>query len=276
MLAEQINEGRLSTSTVRRQVLVLGVILKAAVLDGRIARNPCASVKLPQDVSRPMRFLTAEEIVRVADASGYHVRPMILTAGFIGLRFSELAGLRTDKINVLARSIRIDVQLLEVDGKLSFRPPKTRAGIRTVSMPATLADFLSDHLGTDPVARSGMCFPSPNGGLLRRSNFRHVWRRACTAAGFDDGPLDGLLFHELRHTAVALAVHEDAHPLAIKERLGHASIQTTMDTYGGLFPSLDEAIAKGLDQTFIGVLAASSRPETASIVHLARSGGVDR
>ena len=36
-------------------------------------------------------------------------------------------------------------------------------------------------------------------------------------------------------------MREGAHPLAIKERLGHASIQTTLDTYGGLFPSLDEA-----------------------------------
>ena len=100
-----------------------------------------------------------------------------------------------------------------------------------------------------------------------------MWRRACSAAGFDGGPLDGLVFHELRHTAVALAVRQGAHPLAIKERLGHASIQTTMDTYGGLFPGLDEAIAEGLDGTFLDALAASSRPGTASVAHLRRSEG---
>jgi hypothetical protein len=74
-----------------------------------------------------------------------------------------------------------------------------------------------------------------------------VWRKACVRAGFDGAPLDGLVFHELRRTAVALAVDQGAHPLAIKERMGHASIQTMMDTYGGLFPSIGEEIAQGLD-----------------------------
>jgi integrase len=67
---------------------------------------------------------------------------------------------------------------------------------------------------------------------------------------------------------VALAVREGAHPLAIKERLGHASINTTMDIYGGLFPSLDEAIALGLDATLRDSLAAYPRPGAASTVRL--------
>jgi integrase len=275
MLAEEMAEGRLSASAVRRQVLVLSVILKAAVQDGRIARNPCAGVKLAQESARPMRFLTAEQLVGIADVAGPHYRPMILTAGLIGLRFGELAGLRVEKVNLLGRSVRVDEQVLEVNGKLSVGPPKTRAGIRTVTIPAALADVLAEHFGTAAVQRSGLAFPSPTGVLLRRSNFRRVWRRACTAAGFDDGPLDGLVFHELRDTAVALAVREGAHPLAIKERLGHASIRTTMDVYGGLFPSLDEAIAQGLDGTFREALAASSRPVTASVAHLRRSGRSD-
>jgi integrase len=175
---------------------------------------------------------------------------VILTAGFVGLRFGELAGLKTDKVNLLARTIRIDEQLVEVGGKLSLGPPKSRAGIRTVTMPAALGEILAEHFGTAAIQSSGLAFPGRNGAYLRRSNFRRVWRRACAAAGFDDGPLQGLVFHELRHSAVALAVHQGAHPLAIKERLGHASIQTTMDTYGGLFPSLDEAIADGLDGAF--------------------------
>jgi hypothetical protein len=59
-------------------------------------------------------------------------------------------------------------------------------------------------------------------------------------AGFD-----GLVFHELRHTSAALAIGQGAHPLAIKERLGHASITVTVDRCGGLFPRLEEAIGEG-------------------------------
>ncbi len=45
------------------------------------------------------------------------------------------------------------------------------------------------------------------------------------------------------HTAVALAIEPGAHPRALMERLGHSSINVTLDRYGHLFPGQDEAIA---------------------------------
>jgi len=92
-----------------------------------------------------------------------------------------------------------------------------------------------------------------------------------TAAAFDCGPLDGLVFHELRHAVAALAIAQGAHPLAIRERLGHAAITVTMDVYGGLFPALDEAIAEALDGVLRASLADSTPPEAASVAHLRRS-----
>ncbi len=50
-------------------------------------------------------------------------------------------------------------------------------------------------------------------------------------------------FHDLRHTSVALAIAEGAHPKAIQTRMGHSTINVTLDRYGHLFPELDEAIA---------------------------------
>jgi predicted dithiol-disulfide oxidoreductase (DUF899 family) len=74
---------------------------------------------------------------------------------------------------------------------------------------ATLRSF-------DPTVGS-LRSPVPKSRQLRRNNFHRVWRKACARAGFDGGPLDGLISHELRHTAVTLAVDQGAHPLAIKE-----------------------------------------------------------
>jgi integrase len=48
-------------------------------------------------------------------------------------------------------------------------------------------------------------------------------------------------FHDMRHTAAALMIAEGAHLLAVKERLGHSTIQVTADRYGHLFPSLEAA-----------------------------------
>jgi hypothetical protein len=61
---------------------------------------------------------------------------------------------------------------------------------------------------------------------------------------------------------------QGAHPVAIKERLGHESITVTMDTYGGMFPGLDDAIREGLDAAFGESLAASPRPERSEVVNL--------
>lgn len=265
MVAEERKAGSLSSSAIRRHVIVLSTILASAIPE-RLARNPCAGVKLPPERSRKMRFLEPDEIAVIANAIHPHYSPLVLTAAFAGLRWGELAGLRSERVNVLRRTIRVEEQLVEVGGKPQFGPPKTRAGVRTVTIPATLADLLGERLGTGPVRSSGLVFPTPSGTPMRRSNFSTVWRRAVDGTPARPGVfagtrLAGLVFHELRHTAAALAIAQGAHPVAIRERMGHSSIVVTMDTYGGLFPRLDEAIAEGLDGPLRDALAAWSRPD---------------
>jgi integrase len=62
-------------------------------------------------------------------------------------------------------------------------------------------------------------------------------------------------FHDLRHTAAALMVAEGAHLLAVKERLGHSTIQVTADRHGHLFPSLEASLTDRLDRTYAAALA---------------------
>ena len=63
---------------------------------------------------------------------------------------------------------------------------------------AALADHLDDYAAPGP---DGLVFPSGQGTYLQRSNFsRLVWRPAVQQLG-----LDGLRFHDLRHTAATLA-----------------------------------------------------------------------
>ena len=77
--------------------------------------------------------------------------------------------------------------------------------------------------------------------------------RATSARG-TSGPaakradLAGVTPHDLRHTCVALLVQLGAHPKAIQEWLGHSSITMTLDQYGHLFPSIEEALAGRLDE----------------------------
>lgn len=215
-----------------------------------------------------MRFLSPTEVVDLADAVDEHYPVLVLTAAYAGLRWGELAGLKVARVDPLRRTIAVLEQLTEVNGQLRFGPPKTAAGRRAVSLPGFLAEALAEQLrGRAEPGAEGLVFPAPIGGPMRRSNFRaRAWLPAVRRAG-----LDGLRFHDLRHTAVALAIAQGAHPKAIQSRMGHASVTVTLDRYGHLFEGLDERIADGLDNTWREALAASPRPGRGpEVVPLAR------
>ncbi len=91
-------------------------------------------------------------------------------------------------------------------------------------------------------------FPNRAGNPLISSSFwQHYFKPALDAVGL------ACRFHDLRHTSVALAIAEGAHPKAIQVRMGHSSINVTLDRYGHLFPELDEAIAAGFGERIAAV-----------------------
>ena len=247
----------MAASTVHTTVRVMSKAMKSAVKTGRISKSPCEGVRLPQIPAREMAFLRPDEITGLVQATPAFYRPLILTAAYAGLRWGELAGLKVERLNPLRASVHVIEQVTEVSGQLSWGPPKTAAGQRSVILPASLAKLLGEHVTTEAVVRSGLVFPSPNGAVLRRTNFRRrVWLPAVTAARLPAV----LRFHDLRHTAVALAIAEGAHPKAIQERMGHASVSITLDRYGHMFPSLHEHLAEALDAVLRDSLGLAVRP----------------
>ena len=54
-------------------------------------------------------------------------------------------------------------------------------------------------------------------------------------------------FHDARHTQSSLMLKQDVHPKVVQERLGHTSIQTTLDTYSHVAPGFQAAAAESFD-----------------------------
>jgi integrase len=231
-------------STIRKAYELAASVFEAAVLSDMLGKTPCRGIRLPKLEQRSMRFLSVDEVQHLADTIDLRFRVLVLTAAGTGLRWGELAGLRLENLDLLRRSLRVAETLTEVQGTLTTAPPKTASSRRTVALPGFLVDVLARHLAQHPT--DSYVFRSPNGSPLRRSHFRtRFWLPAVRGSVGES-----CRFHDLRHSHAAMLIAEGVHPKVIQERLGHASIRTTLDVYGHLFEGLDEAAADVLDAAF--------------------------
>ena len=234
----------LSPST-RRQGLPVAVAHPGRGRGGRLsARNPCTVKGAGQERAPEMRFATVAQVAALADAIGPRYRALVLVAAYGGLRWGELVGLRVKRVDLLHGRVTVAEQVAEVNGQLIPGPPKTEAGRRTVTLPAVAAVALAEHLANfaEP-GPEGLVFPAPQGGYLRRSNFRRRWWVPATRAV----GVEGLRFHDLRHSAATLALAAGANTRELMERMGHTSPAVAL-RYQHVMAGRDQAIAAALDE----------------------------
>ena len=254
--------GQLSPSTVAKCYRLVHAILETAVADELIVKNPCLVRGAAQDRSAERPIATLTEVLGLAEAVPPRYRALILTATFTGLRFGELLALRREDIDLLRRTVNVEQQLYELsDGTQHLGPPKTTAGRRVVALPPPLVPELERHLETwTGPTRGALVFTSPEGGPIRRGNFRsRVWLPAARRAG-----LERLRFHDLRHTGNTLAAATGASTRELMARMGHASPRAAL-IYQHATSERDHAIAAAL-----GDMLASAAPAPSAPVHRIR------
>lgn len=245
LLADLLARGY-APSSVHRVYRTLRRLLQVAVDRQKIPANPADQVQPPRIPQREMRFLTVDELELFADTITDRYRSWVLLAGYGGLRWGELLGLRPEDIN----GTQVNVQYQRVPGPdgHTLEPLKTKASRRTVTVPGSVAEELGYHL--DKYA-TDFVFVNQNGGPISHASFTgNVFKPALVKARLDRQ----LRIHDLRHTAVAIAIAAGAHPKAIQRRMGHASISVTLDTYGHMMPEMDAGLAGDIDALRRGTL----------------------
>ena len=256
------DEGK-GPATIRKIHAVLSAMFTEGIRLGVVQTNPCRHVRLPRAPHREMLFLSSAEIGKLADAIHPHFRALVYTAAYTGLRAGELGGLRREDVDLLHGTLTVRQALKDVNGRLEFGPTKTHAQ-RRITLPTFLRKLLEDHLAGATPGGSGLVFTGVRGAPLQhrvfyKRQFKPAVRAALPAAKA------GLRFHDLRHTCASLLIAAGAHPKAIQERLGHASITMTLDRYGHLLPGLGDSLADALDSAYE---SAGAAPE--NVVELRR------
>lgn len=235
----------LSAATVRKAVFALRQCLAAAVADNRITVNPAVNVSLPSETLREPRFLSQVEVARLVDAMPDRYRALVLAGAYAGLRWGEAAGLTRADIDLGRSRIRVRRTAIEVRGLVMLdQEPKTRKSNRSIPVARAVIHELDQHLRTHVGAsQDALVFTAPMGGPLRRSLFaRRVWGPAVAEAG-----LDGVTFHGLRHSFVAILVAAGCNVREVSEWAGHNNVAFTLTRYGGLFDDGSEEAVERLD-----------------------------
>ena len=206
-------------------------VLNDAIDDGLLARSPCHRIELPAVALPAIEPLTPAQVLTLAGRIDPRYRAMVLLAAGCGLRWSEAAGLTTDRIHLGARAqVTIDRQLgyrpatkrrsPDAASRPLFAPPKTSASCRVIPLPATVAAALREHLRACPPGPDGLLFTTPAGDVLNPANWRQrTWRPLVRSA---PGIPSGTTFHRLRHAYASLLGDAGLADHEIQRRLGHA------------------------------------------------------
>jgi integrase len=93
-----------------------------------------------------------------------------------------------------------------------------------------------------------LIFCQVDGRPLLPNSVTHAWIKLVRRLG-----LNGIRLHDARHSHASLMLKQGIHPKIVQERLGHSSIQTTLDVYSHVAPGLQEAAANRFDDIMISI-----------------------
>ncbi|GAI12311.1 unnamed protein product [marine sediment metagenome] len=215
-----------------------------------------------------MRTLTPGEVeVLFENAQDNYYYPVIYTAVSTGLRQAELLGLRWRDVDLDLLSISVSQVLYKRRGICQFKEPKTTHSRRRVAMTPKLALFLREYraererlyqrLGKS-LTLDDLVFAGPEGKPIDPCVLTHAFTRLARQAN-----LEGVRFHDLRHTFASLMLLRGAKPKVISEALGHSSVAFTMDVYSHIIEGmqsdamalLDEVLPAGVNKNSVANLS---------------------
>jgi len=130
--------------TVKRNYEVVRAMFGFAVRNDWLARNPCRNIKLPLVEGTRRHDLTPEDVARIASHIAVEYQPMVWIGATLGLRWSEVAGLRVSRLDLVGGKLSVVETIVRgIGGRNVFGPPKSKAGKRTMFMPAAIVTMLA-------------------------------------------------------------------------------------------------------------------------------------
>lgn len=245
--------GGLSSTTVRHIHALLHSALKVAVKLQVMRHNPADAVDAPKMSHPEPQVFTEEQVARMLEAAREtpHYVPLLL-AVTTGMRRGEIYGLRWQDVDLDEGviTVRQTVAYTPKDG-IFFKEPKTSSSRRQIALPRMAVDALKTYR-LEQMKRKLQLGPQytdldlvfdRGDGQPRHPDTLSSWLPEF----LERIGLPRLTVHQLRHTHASLLLRLGVNPKIVQERLGHSSIDVTMDIYSHLMPGMQEQAASKLD-----------------------------
>ncbi len=252
----------LSSRTVHYIYGILSEAFSHAVKTGLLYRNVATAMNPPRVDHKTIPTLAPEQLATFFGAAKTtNDYPLFYLLIHTGLRRGEALALKWKDIDLGATGyLSVTHSLNRMGGKTLIKEPKTAAGKRRVALSTSLVLVLRQHREAQEALRASLnttltdddyVFCHYNGSPLDPSTISHNFAKTLKKAGLPSIPL-----HGLRHSHATYLLTAGVHPKIVQERLGHSSIQVTLNTYSHVAPGLQEAAAQKLDE----FLAANTNP----------------
>jgi integrase len=262
-VTEEITEVEISLSprTIRYAHSVLSAALKQAVKWRLLAHNPASHVESPHQPRREMQAMDQQDAAAFLGAiAGTKHEALFALALVTGMRPGEYLGLRWTDVDLTPGAARVSVQRTLVwEGKeWRLDEPKTSPSRRTIPIPDSVVELLCKHRVAQAEQRlqnarswedHGFVFTNEIGQPLERHNLLHRhFKPALKRAGL----AATLRLYDLRHSAATLLLRAGINPKVASERLGHASVVMTLDTYSHVLPDMQREASDKMEELLFG------------------------
>ncbi|THF73888.1 site-specific integrase [Cohnella fermenti] len=247
---QMTKDEQLTDENIQKIHTLINDSLKKAERWELVTKNPASLVDRPKAVKKEVIVWDVDEVktfLKHGDkGSRYFIAFWIALTS--GARQGEILGLRWQDVDFENNCIRI-TQTLSSDGKEIQPYTKTKSGTRTINLPKETMKRLKKHKqmvdrekekaepGTYHDMDLVVC--TGNGTPTNKSNLRRAFSVAIKEAG-----VKKIKFHSMRHTHATLLLLQGENPKIVSERLGHATVRLTLDTYSHLLPSMQKETAE--------------------------------
>jgi integrase len=253
LMIDAMRTDTIGARTIQYVHATLRAALEHAYREELVPRNVAKLVRVERPKVTPKEPLSVEEARKLLDATTDDPRHALwVLLVMLGLRRSEVCGLRWEHVDFAARTLRVCQTVQRVEGRLQVLGTKTRRSNRTVPLPARALYALAEHHRRlqeqhgepgQPWPPDYYVFGHRHGTALEPRTVTKLWNELCAEHGLRVVPL-----HGLRHTCVSLLLALGVHPRIVMEIVGHSAMEMTMNVYGHVNLSSQREALDHLDE----------------------------